>query len=370
MTPVLYLHHRAEVSGGETSLLMLWERLDRRAFRPILAAPGGGALPDRACRLGVEVHALSFPRLRGLLGPALLRTVRRLQALIRQTGARILHGNAPVTNLMAALVGRLAGCRVIWHERTLPLPHEWDLDQILCALPDRIICNSAAVARRFPTSGKTVVIRNGVDLSRFHPNAGGWRLRAAFGVAPDEILVGIVGNFSPSKRHEIFLDAAARAASRMPTLRFWVVGGEAFLENRGRESRLRRLGGQRGLGDRLTFLGEQQDMPGIMDALDMLAAPGIAEACSRAILEAMACGTPVVGAAAGGTPELVADGETGLLTSPDDAEALEAALIHLAEQPLLRKSLGEAARRRAEEEFSLDRQAAETELVYRSLVET
>ncbi len=367
MIPVLYLHHRAEVSGGETSLLVLWERLDRREFIPILAGVGEGAFADRARQTGIEVHPVSFPRMRGILGSASIRTIRRLRTVIRQTGARIVHGNAPVTNLIAALAGRLAGCRVIWHERTLLRPLERDLDRALRILPDRIICNSAAVARRFPGSGKAVVIRNGVDLTRFHPKAGGASLRLELGVTPDEVLVGIVGNFSPSKRHEVFIEAAAEARCRVPTLRFWVVGSEVFPENRGREPTLRRLASQRGLDDRLAFVGERPDMAAIMDALDVLAAPATAEACSRAVLEAMACGTPVVGAAAGGTPELVADGQTGVLVPPDDAGAIADALVQFALCPSLRQTMGKAARHRAQAEFALERQVVEIETVYRAL---
>ncbi len=370
MIPVLYLHHRAEVSGGETSLLLLWEGLDRRAFSPLLAGPAEGPLADRARHLGVPVYPLPFPRLRRLVGPELFRTVWRLRGLIRRTGARILHGNAPVTNLPAALAGRLNGPRVVWHERTLCLPHEWDVDALLRGLPHRIICNSAAVARRFGGPGeRVVIIYNGVPLHGFFPGCGGGALRRELGLAPDQILVGIVGNFSPLKRHEVFLGAAARLASAPERVRFLVVGGEVFRENHGREAALRAEASRLGLGERVRFLGVRQDMPSVMDALDILVAPCEVEACSRAILEAMGTGTAALVPDAGGNPELVAHGESGLLLPPGDAGALTAALARLIDDAPLRDAMGRAARARAVERFGIEQQVTGTERVYRALLE-
>jgi glycosyltransferase involved in cell wall biosynthesis len=364
---VVYVHEHAELSGGERSLLALWERLDRRRFVPVLLGPARGPLVDRARALGVETVAAVFPRFRALFTPRGVRALARVVGTARALVPDLLHGNTPHTNLVALLAGRRLGCAVVWHERTLPWGSEWDVERALRRLPDRIVCNSHAVARRFGGAGAGVVVaHNGVDLGRFAPGVGGRALRERWGLAPDDVAVGIVGNFTLWKRHEVFLGALARLdpGSR---LRAFVVGGEVFAENCGRDAALRAEAARLGLDGRVTFTGVMDDMPAVMDALDVVVSAADAEACSRAILEAMATATPVVAAAAGGNPELVVDGESGVLFRAGDVAALAAALRGLAADPGLRDKLGAAARARAERVFSLERYVARITAVYDGL---
>ena len=159
MIPILYLHERAEISGGETSLLLLWEHLDRRRFQPMLLGPAAGPLVERASCLGVSTCPAAFPRFRELLMPAGWSRVVAVAQRVRSVGPCILHGNTPHTNLAATLIGRRLQCPVVWHERTLPWGGEWDVDRWFRRWPDRIICNSVAVARRFGDGdGKVVVL--------------------------------------------------------------------------------------------------------------------------------------------------------------------------------------------------------------------
>ena len=371
MTLVLYLHPHPEISGGETSLLLLWEHLDRQRFQPALLGPASGPLVERARGLGVPTYAVEFPLFRDLLTPRGWSCLAAVRDLVERVDPRVLHGNTPHTNLVAAWVGRRLRCRVVWHERTLPGPREWDADLWFRSLPDRIICNSAAVARRFGgADGQVVVIHNGVPLQRFYPGSGGAAVRRELGLSPEEVAVGIVGNFSPWKNHELLLRSAALLGAGLVHVRFFVVGGEVFPENRGREATLRAETRRLGLEGRVSFLGVRTDMPAVMDALDVLVSPAEVEACSRAILEAMASGTPVIGADAGGTPELIVPGKTGLLFQAGDAHALATALRRLIEDARLRKAMGEAARARMEAGFSIERQVREIETVYDALLRT
>ena len=369
MIPILYLHEHSEISGGETSLLLLWEHLDRQRFQPVLLCAGPGPLPERARNLGVPAYTTAIPRIRELLTCRGWSCLAAVRAVVRTVEARILHGNTPRTNLAAAWIGARSGCRVIWHERTLVTSDEWDIDRWLSSLPDRIICNSAAVARRFARAAPRVsVIRNGVPLDRFHPGAGGSRVRQELGLLPDQVAVGIVANFSQWKRHELFLEAAGQLTPSHPEARFYVVGAETFPDNRGREMCLRAQVTQHRLEDRVHFVGRREDMPAVMDALDIVVSATEVEACSRAILEAMGSGTPVVAADGGGNPELIVDGYTGLLFPPRDAAALAARLARLIRDPRLRASMAGAARARAEACFHIERQVRETEAAYEALL--
>ena len=151
-------------------------------------------------------------------------------------------------------------------------------------------------------------------------------------------------------------------------MRFLVVGGEVFAENRGRDMALRDLAHRLELGGRLTFVGWRTDMAAVMDGLDVLVSTCDVEACSRAVVEALASGTPVVAAGARGNPPRVRDGETGVLVPAGDDAALAAALVSLVRDAALRKTMGDAARRDAEARFDVRRQVAAIERVYDGLV--
>jgi glycosyltransferase involved in cell wall biosynthesis len=367
-TSVLYLHEHAVVSGGEISLLALWRGLDRARYRPVWLGPAEGPLVDRARALDVAIAPARFPRFRELAAPSAWRMLADLARAGTRAGARIVHGNGPHTNVAAAWVGRRLGIPVVWHGRTLPRPGEHDVERWLARLPDRIVCNSAAVARRFSRAmARTVVVPNGVALDEFAPGAGGGAFRRRAGVAPGEVAIGIVGNLSAIKRHEVFLRAAARCVADAVPARFLVVGAEVFRDNRGRTAIVRDEAHRLGLGERVRFLPWQTDMPAVMDGLDVLVSTCDVEACSRAVIEALACGTPVVAVAAGGHPELVDDGRTGLLVPAGDDAALAAALVRLVRDPALRMAMSGAARRDAVARFDVRCQVAAIERVYDAL---
>jgi glycosyltransferase involved in cell wall biosynthesis len=182
------------------------------------------------------------------------------------------------------------------------------------------------------------------------------------------VAIGIVGNFTPWKRHELFLEAAARVLTRHPQARFLIVGDEVFPENRGRRALLQEQARGLGLDRSAIFLGQRSDMEKIMQALDVLASAAEAEACSRAMLEAMASGVPVVAADAGGNPELVLPEDTGLLFPPGDVAAFAAAMGRLCEDRQARAAMGRNARRRAEREFAIERQVGEIQAIYDDLL--
>jgi glycosyltransferase involved in cell wall biosynthesis len=365
--PVVHLHEHGVLSGGETSLLLLWRFIDRARYRPVLVGPAEGPLVDRARALDVATAPARFPRFRALATPDAWRALAALTRTVARHGAAIVHGNAAHTNVAAAWVGRRLKIPVVWHGRTLPRAGERDVERWLARLPDRIVCNSAAVARRFGPRAPTIVVHNGVALHEFAPGVGGAAFRQRLGLRADEVAVGIVGNLSPLKRHEVFLRAAARGAGDAPAARFLVIGSEVFAENRGRAAALRDEARRLGLGERVRFVDWQTDMPAVMDGLDVLVSACDVEACSRAVVEALACGTPVVAAAAGGNPELVRDGQSGVLVRPGDDAALAAALGRLVRDGSLRKAMGDAARRDAEARFDVRAQARAIERVYDAL---
>ena len=369
---VLYCHHYTQVSGGETSLLELFRHLDRGRFRPLLAAPAEGPFPDAARELGVEVIPTHYGPLRRL--DLMARTVLRLRRVARARAVSLLHASGPVTNVPAALAARSAGLPAVWHARNLIIPGaEIDLDRLLLPLCSLLIANSDAIRERFRyrsgLSPKTLTIINGVDVERFHPAVSGEEVRARFGAGPAEILAGVVGRISPIKGQRTFIEAAMKLIPRFPDLRFLIVGAGLFEGEKQCEAELRALVAARNLGGRIFFSGYQRDVRAHTAALDVCVIPSDAEPCGRVIFEAMAMAKPVVGTSTGGTPEIAAEGESGLLVPPRDPEALAAAIARFAGDPPLCRRMGEAGRRRVTERFTIQAHARKTEEAYLRLLE-
>jgi len=135
------------------------------------------------------------------------------------------------------------------------------------------------------------------------------------------------------------------------------------------EEYLRDLALEMGVSARVHVLGPRRDVPALMHAVDVFAMPSIWEGFGLVLLEAMAAGRPIVASRVATIPEVVVDGETGLLVPPGDPVALAEALALLAHDPPRAKAFGEAGRQRLRGQFSIDKMVGDTELLYRELLE-
>ena len=178
-----------------------------------------------------------------------------------------------------------------------------------------------------------------------------------------DVLVGIVGRIDPPKQIDTLLRAAAATGNH--DIRVAIVGGR-LAGSQGYVDELERLGAEL-LGDRITRAGVRADIPAVMRALDVLVNTSTAEAFGLTLLEAQATATPVVATRAGGAPEFVLDGATGLLVEPGNPIALASALTTLAEDPALRRRLGEGARTHVERNYTQEDHADRLTSLYRAM---
>lgn len=200
-------------------------------------------------------------------------------------------------------------------------------------------------------------IGNGVDVERFRPNEEERsRLRAERGWGPETIVIGWVGRMeavkAPQDLARAFIEMIGRDEHASKQVVLALVGGGSLYEE------VREALQAAGLGDRVWLPGSRDDVPGLLQAMDLFVLPSLAEGISNTILEAMASGLPVVATRVGGNAELVAEGETGQLVSPGDPQALASALERYVREPELLKHHGTAARKRAEREFGIDAMVA------------
>ena len=205
------------------------------------------------------------------------------------------------------------------------------------------------------------VIYNGVDPGPARDEICRRATRAALGIPPSALVVGSIARLDPVKELTTLIDAFALVFAARPQAKLVIVGEgpeRASLEERARRSTA---------ATAVHFLGHREDIPRLLPAFDVYANTSTSEGISLTILEAMAASLPVVATRVGGTPEIVSDGETGLLIPAGSPAALASAIEGLASWPDRRRRLGSAARHHVETRFTIDRMVREYADVYRRL---
>jgi glycosyltransferase involved in cell wall biosynthesis len=200
------------------------------------------------------------------------------------------------------------------------------------------------------------LIHSGIDPQRYD--------RCGDGSASTEYeaVVGIIASLEERKGHRYLLEAAAMLKRRGHKIKY-LVAGEGPVR-RQLEDRVKVLN----LEDEVRFCGFVSDAPGILSQIDIFILPSLYEGLGVAVLEAMAAGKPVIASRVGGLPELIADGETGLLVAPKNTEGLAQAIARLAGEKSLAREMGRRGAERARASFSLEKMASQNEAYYYELV--
>lgn len=341
------------VGGTEMQIMALATRLDRTRFEvTVCGLKGPGVVGEELRARGVRVVTLDG---RGRWDG---RVLGRLARLIRAERPDIIHAFLGFANLAASLVGRPLGVPVvIWSYRDVEVwktKLEWLVDRAALRWADAVTCCSEAV-RRFVLvrvngpAAKFSTIYNGVALEEFEtPKA---IKRAALGLRDGVPVVGTVARLDePKKGLTVLLHALAELDGRpdAPDWHLLLVGDGPAREP------LARLAARLGLARRVVFAGERRDVPSVLAAMDLFVCPSLYEGFGIAIVEAMAAGRPVVASAVGGVPEIVVNGETGLLVPGGDPGALADAIGALLAQPDRARVMGARGRERVRAEFSIE----------------
>lgn len=341
--------------------------LDVAVACPEPPEPGARGVASEARARGLE-PALVLARGRGVRPFADAGDARRLRALVAERGLDLLHAWHTRDHALAL---RAAGLRP--GARRAAVVRSWRKAEPIPGAPwqrwlfgpgtDGLLCVSPGVAERCrPARGGRPVrgAFGAVDVERFAPRAPDAAVRASLGLGPDDRVVGIVARVQAHRRFDLLLEAAARLFRRDPRARLLVVGRGTRRAELAEEP-ARRLG----IADRVVFAGYRSaDYAEVLRCIDVFTflVPGSDGTC-RALLEAAACGIPAVTTRRGALPEIVADGETGLLAD-EEPEALAAGWQRLLGDADARRAFGAAARKRAEALFTPARLATEVEALY------
>lgn len=340
-----------QIGGAENGVVNVVNRLDQRLFTTSVYVFKTGCAFES--RLRKDVRLVHVPKRAGNDPMAVLR----LALLLRRDRPHIVHTHTWSTLVEGVLAAKLAGVPIIVHGEHGTLRKQWRpqiyTQRIFWGCADIVLAVSESLKQHlvrevgFPAE-RIIAIQNGVDTDRFRPNKERAAQREALGWPAGDFIIGSVGRLVPIKNHATLLRAVARVLSQVPQLTLALVGDGPL------DGELKTLADELGIGDRISFLGYRDDVPNLLNAMDVLVLPSLREGMPNAVLEAMACGLPVIASEVGGASEILRDGENGFLVRPTDIEQLSQYLYQLALSPERRRAMGAAGRRYVEREFKME----------------
>ena len=352
---ILQILPELHVGGVETGVVDLARTLVRQGHHVVVVSNGGSLVPELTAS-GAVHHPLPVHR----KSPWVMwRLIPRLARLLREERIDLVHARSRAPAWIAWAACRRTGttfvttCHGYYSRHPASRVMGWGK---LVIVPSHVI-------------GRHMVDHFGVPLSRIRLIPRGVRLdrltyRAPLAKPNGDYAVGIIGRITPIKGHAVLLRALARVARQMPQVRALIVG-DAPANRPQYRVELERLARQLGLERRIEFLGTRQDVPELLQQLDLLVMPSVsAEAFGRSVAEAQASGVPVIATRVGGLIEMVEHHRTGLVVPPDDPVALGDAMATLLADRQLALRLAEAARAQIEARFSVEQMTALTLQVY------
>jgi glycosyltransferase involved in cell wall biosynthesis len=391
---ILFLDHTAKLGGGEINLFNLLLHIDKVRFKPLVVLGEDGALADKMRKVGIETYILPLPDYvantrKDSIGAASLLKIRligavlayswRLAALIKSSGASLVHTNSLKADIIGGIAGKITRTPVVWHIRDrieidyLPAPVTFVFRWLCRVVPSFIVANSNATLAtlHLPGGAPQAVVNSS------HPSITATSAIVPEGIPqrnpvskshPEKILIGLVGRITRWKGQHIFLKAAALVRSRFPSVNFQIIGSAMFGEE-AYEREIHAMAKSLALDGCVEFMGFRNDVPKLMAEFDILVhASTTGEPFGQVITEAMIVGKPVVATRGGGVPEIVQEGVTGLLVPMGDATAMADAICELLSDPRRAKEMGLAGRTRVLKYFTVDVSARRIASIYRKLL--
>ncbi|MGE5673607.1 MAG: glycosyltransferase family 4 protein [Mycobacterium leprae] len=353
-TRVLHVCSDTNIGGaGRYVLTLLTEPTLTEQYEVAVACPEG-ALADSLRQAGVSV--MTYPGADRSFSWGAFKT---LFGLVRRWRPQIVHTHGA---LAGRLAGGLAGARVIFTKHGLAAGSERSVQvrspgglarqAAVRLFADRIVAVSDAVKR--------ALVAAGADPGAIRVIPGGIAL-AQYAAVPPAVpgVIGAVGRLEREKGFDVLVQAMDRLRGEARLL----IGGDG-MQRAALTEQVQGLG----LNDVISLTGFVSEMPAFLGQIGLFVSSSRTEGLGLVLLEAMAAGRPVVATRVGGVPEVVADGETGILVEPENPEALAGAMKRLLSDPGLAARMSEAGRRRVEQQFSSRRMAEQTAALYRELV--
>jgi glycosyltransferase involved in cell wall biosynthesis len=359
---ILHIISSGGMYGAEAVILNMSRTLNEGPHSSILGVFSNSPNPNLelhhvAARAGIETHLIPCS---GQIDRSAVTTIRQLTI---QTGPDIVHAHGFKADLYCYYALRhtriplISTCHT-WYDNNPLVTFYGVVDRRALRHFDAVVAVSDEVKQRLlkagVSPGKIHIIRNGIDLRPFD------NIRPSLrdDTNPNQLIVGLVGRLSIEKGVDIFLRAAARVLTELPSAKFLIIGDGPDRD------KLESLIDELDLRRSVSMLGRREDMPAVYASLHIMVSSSRQEGLPMAILEGMASSRPLIATAVGEVPTVVLDNQNGILLPPEDPELLANAITTLLRNPAERQRLGNAARKRIEDEFSAARMTADYLRVY------
>jgi len=371
---ILHIINSLDIGGNERFLLQVLEHLPGERFHLEVCVPDRGK--DATRDLERECHRLrtriSIIRAVGNLDA---RVFPKLKRLITRGRYDIVHTHLIYSQIYGRLAAAAAGAKCvvsseqnIYKVKARP-PFRW-VERWLSSLTDRIIACSNPVRDHLVRNVginplKVVVVPNAVDTNVFFPirkqsplSARVKNLRRGLGIGEGDVVIGTVGHMSRQKGQKFLVEAIPLVRLRYPRAKFVFVGKGELRKNLQKQARAL------GVEEAVRFAGIRKDVPILLNCFDVFVLPSLWEGFGTALIEALACGAPVVATEVGGIPEVIDHGEDGLLVPPGVAHPLARSIIRLLDNPSLRRDMIYRGLRKAVGRFNVTRMAETMAKIY------
>ncbi len=371
-TPILYLVNEFADASVNNLLLSLIHKLDstRFEFHVLGLKASGGPLESAFEESGAHVVRLGM---RDRLGIGLVKPLSRY---IHDHHIQIVHTHVLRPDVLGGIAARLAHCPIIISTKHNPSytrqQPNWLLRNAVywptMYLPTHIVTvteliRQQAINHLHIHPNRVSTIHNGIEIERFYRPDARKPLRDSLGFAPDELVMTFTGRLVGGKGLRTLLPAAQQVMSQYHHVRLMIAGDGPL------EAELKRMAQDLGIAGRTVFTGFRTDIPQLLAASDLFVLPSGIEGLPLALLEAMAARKPSVAAISGGTPEVITDGETGLLVPAGDVQSLVMSLTTLIQDSAFRQRLAERGQQHVRAHFSVDHMITEHDLLYQSLAQ-
>ncbi|MDI3319876.1 glycosyltransferase family 4 protein [Pinibacter soli] len=366
---ILETIRQGQIGGGESHLLSLVENLDKSVFEPVVLSFTPGPMIDKLKEMGIQTHVIYTEK------PFDMSKWKQVKSFVESENIQLVHAH-----------GTRANSNVYWAAKKLNLPlvytiHGWSFhddqnpivkkirvlgEKVLTKKSDiniSVAASNQATGKQYFKDFESVVINNGINQQKFNPDRALKNVREELHIPATDSLVVFVARFIHQKQPLVLIKAFAKAAQQLPSLKLLLVG-----DGDQKEEALQ-LVKTLGIEQQVIFQQFRQDVPEVLAAGDIYVLPSLWEGLPIALLEAMAMGKAIIATAADGTREVIQHNNNGLLLPIENVEDnLAAAIVDLANDPLKRKKLGDAARATISERFSADKMTREIEQIYLTLL--
>lgn len=358
---ILHTESSTGWGGQENRTLNELVTMRQRGHELAVVSRPGARILERATEAGFQTFAVDM---RGAVDfPAIFK----LRSVIKRFGAEIVNTHSGRDTQLAGMAARsILGRRPrIVRTRHLALPITSKFSYSV--LPDHVVTVSKYVENYLVEAGvprqQITTVATGVDFARYDRSTVAGNLRAELGLAADTLLIGTVAILRAKKGHAEILDAAPSVLQRFPQAHFVFAGDGPQTAN------LQARIAAEGLSGRVHLLGLRRDVTNVLASLDVFVLPTHQEALGTAFIEAGAMGLPAVATRVDGVPEVIIDGETGLLVPAQDGRALVDPLCRLLADPIYRQGMGANAREFVHRKFAREVMAQGMERLYQHLLE-